>query len=151
MIPAVAYFRMSTDRQETSIADQRTEVTKLAKERGFKILREYQDEGLMILGFPCDQFGHQEPGSEDEILEFCTTRFGVSFPLHAKIEVNGEGKHPLYAELEAAAPGLLGSRSIKWNFTKFLVSRTGEVLERFGSVTKPEKLAARIREALAAK
>ena len=113
--------------------------------------REYQDEGLMILGFPCDQFGHQEPGSEDEILEFCTTRFGVSFPMHAKIEVNGEGKHPLYAELEAAAPGLLGSRRIKWNFTKFLVSRTGEVLERFGSVTKPEKLAARIREALAAK
>ncbi len=102
----------------------------------------------MVLGFPCDQFGHQEPGSEDEILDFCTTKFDVSFPMHAKIEVNGAGRHPLYEHLEERATGLLGSRTIKWNFTKFLVSRSGEVLERFASVTKPEKLAGPIRRAL---
>ena len=112
--------------------------------------RELADEGLVVLGFPCDQFGHQEPGSEEEIADFCSTKFDVSFPMHAKIEVNGKGRHPLYARLESEAPGLLGSRNIKWNFTKFLVGRDGEVLERFGSVTKPEKLEARIREVLAA-
>ena len=114
------------------------------------LYREYRDDGLTVLGFPCDQFGHQEPGTEDEILDFCTTRFDVTFPMHAKLEVNGAGKHPLFAHLEAEAPGLLGSRTIKWNFTKFLVSRSGDVLARFGSVTKPEKLAEQIRQALAA-
>lgn len=113
------------------------------------LYREYADEGLMVLGFPCDQFGHQEPGSEEEILDFCTTRFDVSFPMHAKVEVNGAGQHPLYAHLQSEARGLLGSRSIKWNFTKFLVSRSGEVLERFGSTTRPKQLAVRISAALA--
>jgi glutathione peroxidase len=112
--------------------------------------REFADEGLVVLGFPCDQFGHQEPGSEEEIANFCTTKFDVSFPMHAKIEVNGAGRHPLYTRLESEAPGLLGSRNVKWNFTKFLVGRDGKVIERFGSITKPEKLGARIREALAA-
>ena len=113
------------------------------------LYQEFREDGLTVLGFPCNQFGHQEPGSEQEILDFCTTRFDVTFPMHAKVEVNGSGQHPLYAYLEPRAPGLLGSRTVKWNFTKFLVGRDGEVLERFGSVTKPEKLAARIREALA--
>ncbi len=115
------------------------------------LYREFRDEGLMVLGFPCDQFGHQEPGSEEEIRDFCSTRFDVSFPMHAKVEVNGDGQHPIYAHLETEARGVLGSRTIKWNFTKFLVGRSGEVLARFGSVTKPEKLRARISQALAAK
>ena len=114
------------------------------------LYRKHKDEGLVVLGFPCDQFGHQEPGGEAEILDFCTTRFDVTFPMHVKIEVNGAGKHPLYAHLEEEAPGVLGSRSIKWNFTKFLVSRSGDVLARFGSRTKPEQLAVQVREALAA-
>ena len=114
------------------------------------LYRDLADEGLVVLGFPCDQFGHQEPGSEEEIASFCTTKFDVSFPMHAKIEVNGSGRHPLYERLESEAPGLLGSRNIKWNFTKFLVGRDGKVIERFGSITKPEKIKAKIRQALAA-
>jgi glutathione peroxidase len=113
-----------------------------------QLYRNHAAEGLVVLGFPCDQFGHQEPGDNKEIQSFCSTRFDVTFPMHAKIEVNGSGRHPLYAHLEEAAPGLLGTQRIKWNFTKFLVDREGKVLERFGPTTTPEKLSGKLRAAL---
>ena len=106
------------------------------------------EEGLVVLGFPCNQFGSQEPGSEDEIREFCEVQYGVGFPLHKKVEVNGDGTHPLFAYLKSEAPGVLGSRNIKWNFTKFLIGRDGTVIGRFGSTTKPSKLEGPIRKAL---
>ena len=102
--------------------------------------KRYQDQGLSVLGFPCDQFGHQEPGDEEEIMSFCTLNFGVTFQLFAKVEVNGEGAHPLFQWLKRAAPGVLGSEAIKWNFTKFLVDREGRAVRRFASLTKPEAL-----------
>ncbi len=96
--------------------------------------------GLVVLGFPCNQFGAQEPGSDAEIADFCTTRYAVSFPMFAKIEVNGAGTHPLYAYLKAQAPGVLGTQAIKWNFTKFLVDRSGRVVARYAPGTAPEAL-----------
>jgi glutathione peroxidase len=104
----------------------------------------FKDRGLAILGFPCDQFGHQEPGDEREIESFCTLNYQVEFPLFSKIEVNGRNTHPLYRELKAAAPGILGSESVKWNFTKFLLDGRGQVIRRYAPATKPEKLAAEI-------
>ena len=109
---------------------------------------QYADQGLTVLGFPCNQFGHQEPGSADEIATFCERNFGVQFPLMEKIEVNGAGAHPLYRWLEAQAPGLLGSKAIKWNFTKFLVGRDGQVLQRYAPQDTPAKLAKDIEAAL---
>lgn len=111
--------------------------------------QQYGDRGFSVLAFPCNQFGQQEPGSETEIVEFCTMRFNTSFPIFAKIDVNGDGAHPLYNHLKSAAPGLLGSKAIKWNFTKFLVDADGNVVERYGSNTKPEKIAADIERLLA--
>lgn len=105
------------------------------------VYQKYQARGFEVLGFPCDQFGHQEPGSEDEIATFCSTQYSVSFPLFAKIEVNGDGAHPLYRYLKGEKPGLLGTEAIKWNFTKFLVDRKGNVVKRYGSMDKPESLA----------
>ena len=102
--------------------------------------RKYSDAGLAVLGFPCDQFGHQEPGDEAEILDFCRTSYDVTFPLFAKIEVNGPGAHPLYGELKRARRGFLGTGSIKWNFTKFVVDRSGQVVQRHGSTRTPEEL-----------
>lgn len=104
----------------------------------------FKDRGFTILGFPCDQFGHQEPGDEHEIQTFCTLNYQVAFPLFAKLEVNGRNTHPLYRELKAAAPGILGSKRVKWNFTKFLVDGDGRVVRRYAPATKPEKLAAEI-------
>ena len=101
-----------------------------------------------MLGFPCNQFGSQEPGTADEIRDFCEQQFSVTFPLFAKIDVNGPDTHPLYQQLKSAKPGLLGSRDIKWNFTKFLVSRDGEVQERYGSQKDPNDLESAILEAL---
>lgn len=98
----------------------------------------YKDQGLVILGFPCNQFGFQEPGSEAEIQEFCTLNYGVSFPMFAKIDVNGPETHPLYAYLKAEQPGFLGSQAIKWNFTKFLVDRDGLVVRRYAPTDTPE-------------
>ena len=92
--------------------------------------QQFKDRGFSVLGFPCDQFGHQEPGNEAEIKEFCSTKYNVTFPLFAKIEVNGSGAHPLYQFLKAEKKGLLGTEAIKWNFTKFLVDRQGEVVKR---------------------
>ena len=94
----------------------------------------------MVLGFPCNQFGGQDPGNDREIAEFCTLNYGVNFPMFAKIEVNGEGASPLFQHLKQAAPGVLGSESIKWNFTKFLVDRNGMVCERFAPATSPESV-----------
>lgn len=102
--------------------------------------RKYKDQGLVILGFPCDQFGHQEPGDEKEIKDFCSLTYDVSFPMYAKIEVNGANTHPLYQHLKSEATGLLGSEAIKWNFTKFLVDKAGKVVKRYGSMDTPEKI-----------
>jgi glutathione peroxidase len=101
----------------------------------------FSARGFDVLGFPCDQFGHQEPGDEAEIKGFCALNYGVTFPMFAKVEVNGDGAHPLYRHLKKAAPGLLGTESIKWNFTKFLVGRGGEVLRRYAPNDKPEAIA----------
>lgn len=107
-----------------------------------------QGQGLEVLGFPCNQFGAQEKGSNDEIAGFCDLNFGVNFPLFSKIEVNGDGTHPLYTYLKEAAPGVLGSQKIKWNFTKFLVNKEGEVVKRYAPTTKPEDIAADIQALL---
>lgn len=118
---------------------------------GLEALHErYRGQGLAVLGFPCDQFGHQEPGDAAEIREFCSLNYQISFPLFAKIEVNGAAAHPLYKFLKTARPGLLGSEAIKWNFTKFLVGRDGAVLKRYAPADKPESLSADIEASLAA-
>ena len=109
---------------------------------------EYKDRGFSVLGFPCNQFGAQEPGDEAEIGAFCERNYGVDFPMFAKIEVNGSGTHPLYKLLKRAAPGLLGSESIKWNFTKFLVDRDGRVVERYAPTARPEDLKPAIEKLL---
>ena len=104
------------------------------------LYRKLGPRGLVVLGFPCDQFGHQEPGDEAEIRQFCTLNYEVSFPLFAKIEVNGPNTHPLYRELKKAATGVLGTEAIKWNFTKFLIDRDGKVVRRYAPTDKPEKI-----------
>ena len=108
----------------------------------------YQGRGFEVIGFPCNQFGHQEPGDAGEIAQFCSVNFGVTFPLMAKVEVNGDGAPPLWQWLKAEARGLFGSRRVKWNFTKFLVGRDGKVVARFAPTVKPEKIAAAIEALL---
>lgn len=110
----------------------------------------YQDQGLTVLGFPCNQFGHQEPEGEDAILQFCQTRYQVSFPMFAKIDVNGDSAPPLYQWLKSSQPGLLGTQAIKWNFTKFLVGRDGRVIKRYAPQDSPASLAKDIEAALQA-
>ena len=110
--------------------------------------KKYKDEGLVVLGFPCNQFGSQEPGSEAEIQNFCRVNFGVTFPMFSKINVNGEETHPLYQYLKSEQPGILGTEAIKWNFTKFLVDKEGNVVKRFGSSTKPKELEEKIEALL---
>ncbi|MFJ2989819.1 glutathione peroxidase [Collimonas sp. NPDC087041] len=114
-----------------------------------EIYQKYHAQGLEVLGFPCNQFGAQEPGTADEIGAFCEKNYGVTFPLFEKIDVNGDHAAPLYQFLKNAAPGLLGSEGIKWNFTKFLVAKDGSVVDRFAPQTKPESLAADIEKLLA--
>jgi glutathione peroxidase len=104
------------------------------------MFREFRSRGLVVLGFPCDQFGHQEPGDENEIKQFCSLNYDVSFPMFSKVDVNGDRTHPLFEHLKNEAPGLLGSRGIKWNFTKFLVDKSGKVVKRYGSMDKPESM-----------
>ena len=104
------------------------------------LYRDYHAAGLTVLGFPCDQFGHQEPGDEAAIQSFCTTEYGVTFPMFAKIEVNGANAHPLYRWLKGEKPGVLGTEGIKWNFTKFLVGRDGQVIKRYAPTDKPASL-----------
>ena len=112
--------------------------------------KQYAGQGLVVLGFPCNQFGSQDPGSNDEIASFCQLNYGVSFPMMAKIDVNGANASPLYKWLTAEAPGLLGSKAIKWNFTKFLVGKDGQVIRRYAPQDAPQKLAGDIAAALAA-
>ncbi|RTL49426.1 MAG: glutathione peroxidase [Rhodocyclaceae bacterium] len=113
------------------------------------LYRSYQDRGLVVMGFPCNQFGAQEPGSAEDIAGFCSTTYNVTFPMFAKVDVNGEGAHPFYAWLKKGAPGGLGTEAIKWNFSKFLVGRDGKVLNRYASTTTPEGLRSDIEKALA--
>ncbi|MBM3116276.1 glutathione peroxidase [Jeongeupia naejangsanensis] len=108
----------------------------------------FKDRGFAVLGFPCNQFGSQEPGDAAEIGSFCEQNYGVSFPMFAKIDVNGDGAHPLYQFLKKAEPGILGTEGIKWNFTKFLINREGQVIERFAPTTSPEDLVSKIESLL---
>ncbi|MFO1456689.1 MAG: glutathione peroxidase [Steroidobacteraceae bacterium] len=139
------------DGQERSLKDfagQGLLVVNVASKCGFTpqyagleaLHRKFKDRGFAVLGFPCDQFGHQEPGNELEIASFCKLTYDVSFPMFAKVEVNGDGAHPLYKHLKAQARGILGTEAIKWNFTKFLVDRDGKVVRRYAPNDKPESL-----------
>ena len=114
------------------------------------LYRRHKDEGFVVLGFPCNQFGAQEPGTSDEIASFCSRTYDVTFPIFAKVDVNGANEHPLFAYLKQERRGALGTKSIKWNFTKFLVGRGGEVLKRYGSATTPDDIDADVVAALAA-
>ena len=145
------YSAKTLDGQEVSLADYRGKVLLIvntASKCGFTpqfegleaLYRDYKDRGLTILGFPCNQFGAQEPGNAEEIASFCSLTYDVTFPMLAKIDVNGPSAHPLYAFLKKEQKGILGTEGIKWNFTKFLVGRDGEVVERFAPNTKPEDL-----------
>ncbi len=114
-----------------------------------ELYKKFKDHGLVILGFPCNQFGAQEPGSDSQIQEFCSLNFGVSFPVLGKIDVNGKDADPIYQFLKEQAPGVLGTEMIKWNFTKFLVSKDGKVLKRYAPNTDPKDITEDIQEALA--
>lgn len=138
------------------LAGQVVLVVNVASECGFTpqyegletLYRHFHSRGFSVLGFPCNQFGHQEPGDAQQIADFCQTRFQVSFPMFDKIDVNGPDAHPLFHWLKSQRPGVLGSRGIKWNFTKFLIGRDGQVLSRYGPTAKPASLAADIEAAL---
>ena len=145
------YSAKTLDGQDVNLADYRGQVLLIvntASKCGFTpqfegleaLYRQYKDRGLTILGFPCNQFGAQEPGNAVEIASFCSLTYDVTFPMLAKIDVNGPSAHPLYAFLKKEQKGLLGTEGIKWNFTKFLIGRDGEVVERFAPTTKPEDL-----------
>ena len=114
-----------------------------------RLYQDYQQQGLVVLGFPCNQFAHQDPSSNAEIGSFCQRNYGVSFPMFAKVDVNGATAHPLYQYLTAEAKGILGTRRIKWNFTKFLINQKGEVIKRYAPIIKPEKIAKDIQRLLA--
>lgn len=149
------------DGQEISLAEFKGQVMLIvntASQCGFTpqfagletLHKTYAERGLAVLGFPCNQFGSQDPGSDSEISSFCELNYGVTFPMMAKVDVNGPKAHPLYQWLSAEAPGLLGSKSIKWNFTKFLVDKQGHVIKRYAPLDKPENMARDIEAALAA-
>ena len=112
------------------------------------LYKKYFNQGFEILGFPCNQFGSQEPGTDQEIVEFCNINYDVTFPLFSKIEVNGPSAHPLFSFLTSDKPGLLGTKAIKWNFTKFLINRNGEPVKRFSSKTAPEEISSEILDLL---
>lgn len=145
-------FQVRTiDGQEQSLADYRGKVlliVNVASRCGFtgqyagleELYRKYKDRGLVVLGFPCNQFGGQEPGTEAEIQQFCTTQYNVTFPMFAKVKVNGDEAHPLFRYLKSAKKGLLGTEAVKWNFTKFLVDRSGEVVGRYSAASSPASL-----------
>jgi glutathione peroxidase len=153
-------FKVKTiDGKETTLAPYKGKallIVNVASECGFtpqydgleKLYEKYQAEGLEVLGFPCNQFGAQEPGDEQKISSFCKTQFGVKFPMFAKIDVNGKDAHPLYEYLKSQEKGLLGTEAIKWNFTKFLVGRDGTVLKRFAPQKTPESLEPEVTAAL---
>lgn len=150
---------VAIDGRKTSLRDYEGKVlliVNVASKCGFTpqyagleaLYEKYAERGLVILGFPCNQFGAQEPASESEIASFCSATYGVSFPMFAKIDVNGEKAHPLYKLLKHDAPGLLGSEAIKWNFTKFLVDRSGRVVKRYAPTDTPQSLEKDIEAAL---
>ena len=151
-----AMLNNGTDQSLAAYKDKVLLIVNTASKCGFtpqyKGLRElyakYHDRGLEVLGFPCDQFGHQEPGNDDEIKSFCETNYSINFPIFSKIEVNGDNAHPVYKFLKGEKGGILGD-AIKWNFTKFLVDKQGTVVERFAPTTTPEKIAADIERELA--
>jgi len=136
------------ERELREFAGQALLVVNVASRCGFTpqyqgleaLWRKRRDEGFAVLGFPCDQFGHQEPGDEAQIKEFCSLNYDVTFPLFAKVEVNGAGAHPLYVWLKGEKAGVFGTEAIKWNFTKFLVGRDGQVVKRYAPVDTPEKI-----------
>ena len=145
--------------EERSMSDYKDKVVlivNVASECGFtpqyegleKLYQNYHKQGLEILAFPCNQFGGQEPGTPKQIQHFCKVNFGVTFPLFAKIDVNGEHTDPLYVYLKEKAPGILGTQSIKWNFTKFLIDKKGNVITRYGSSTKPDEISTDIEKLL---
>ena len=151
MKTAYDFSAVDIDGHDQALSDYRGKVllvVNVASKCGFtpqyaglqKLWETYRDRGLVILGFPCDQFGHQEPGDAEEIQRFCARTYDVTFPLFSKIEVNGPGAHPLYALLKRARRGLLGSTAIKWNFTKFLVGPDGKVLRRYAPTDTPEQI-----------
>ena len=154
-------FKAKTiDGQEISLDQYRGTavlVVNVASECGFtpqyagleRLHQKFKDQGFAVLGFPCNQFGSQEPGTEEQIKSFCETRFGVQFPLFAKIDVNGPEAHPLYKFLREARPGILGTEAIKWNFTKFLVDREGNPIKRYAPKEKPEDIDQDIQRLLA--
>lgn len=113
-----------------------------------ELYKKYKDQGLIILGFPCNQFGHQEPGTQNEIQEFCRLNYGVTFPIMSKIDVNGDKADPVYNYLKSQKSGLLGMNRIKWNFEKFLIDKNGNVVERFSSLTKPSSLDSKVAQLL---
>ncbi|ODV62834.1 peroxiredoxin HYR1 [Ascoidea rubescens DSM 1968] len=113
-----------------------------------ELYQKYNEKGLEIIGFPCNQFGHQEPGTQEEIASFCSTTYGVTFPIMKKVDVNGANADPVYEYLKSKKSGLLGFKGIKWNFEKFLVNQNGEVVERYGSITKPESISQKIEKLL---
>ena len=145
------FHARTIDGREASLAEHAGQVlliVNVASKCGFTpqyagleaLYRKLGDRGFRVLGFPCDQFGHQEPGSEAEISQFCSLNYGVSFPMFAKVEVNGDAAHPLFRHLKSEARGLLGTEAIKWNFTKFLVDQQGRVVTRYAPQDKPEDI-----------
>ena len=151
MSTAYDFSAKTLDGQEQSLSDYQGKamlVVNTASKCGFtpqytgleKLWEKYQDKGLVVLGFPCDQFGHQEPGDADEIRNFCSLNYDVSFPLYEKIDVNGGAAHPLWKWLKKEKPGLMGMEAIKWNFTKFLVDKKGKVVKRYAPTDTPEKI-----------
>jgi glutathione peroxidase len=151
-MPLPALTAMSLEGEEvplTRFAGRVLLIVNVASQCGFtpqytaleSLWRRYQAQGLTVLGFPCNQFGQQEPGNAEAIRAFCATRYDISFPLFARVDVNGPGTHPVFAWLKAAAPGILGTTAVKWNFTKFLVAADGQAVRRYGSVETPERIA----------
>jgi glutathione peroxidase len=151
MTTAYDFSAKTLDGSEHSLADYKGKamlIVNTASKCGFtpqytgleKIWETYQDKGLVVLGFPCDQFGHQEPGDAEEIKNFCSLSYDVRFPMYDKVEVNGGNAHPLWKWLKKEKPGLLGMEAVKWNFTKFLVGKDGKVLKRYAPTDTPEKI-----------
>lgn len=157
--PIYAFHTRTTDGMELSLKEFRGRpvlIVNTASQCGFTpqyagleaLYRRFKERGLAVVGFPCNQFGGQEPGTDAEVAEFCRSRYQVSFPLSEKVEVNGPGAHPLFQYLTKAKTGILGTEAIKWNFTKFLIDREGQVVARYGSVTPPENIAQDIERIL---
>ena len=151
MTTAYDFSAKTIDGQEQSLADYRGKallVVNVASKCGFTpqytgleaLWRKFRDKGVVVLGFPCDQFGHQEPGNENEIKNFCSLTYDVTFPMYAKVDVNGANAHPLYKWMKEEKAGFLGTEGIKWNFTKFLIDRKGNVVKRYAPTDTPEKI-----------